>query len=150
MKPYKGYIIDDIHFKKFFENTVMVVGHVFESAYCFNKLTREEFGIFRFSYAPTCGMVGKNNDWCLVGGDILVLKTWADNTLRCIAELKDIFDLKAKDAYTVQILTDPWCEGSAIWELTINLNKLTRPVSLIKIRDFKEYIDKPYTNQIEW
>lgn len=150
MRPYKGYIKDDTNFKIFFENTVMVVGHVFESSYCFNKLTKEEFAIFQFKNDPTCGLIGKNNDWCLIGGDILVLRTWVDNTLRVIGELKNIFDLKAIDNYTVHILTDPWTNESAIWELTIDLKKLTRPTSLIKIRDFTEYVDKPYTDQIGW
>lgn len=59
MKPYKGYIKDDTNFKIFFENTVVVVGHVFESSYCFNKLTKEEFAIFQFNNDPTCGPIGK-------------------------------------------------------------------------------------------
>jgi hypothetical protein len=150
MKSYKGYIKDDKNFKILFENTVMIVGHVFESSYCFNQLTKEEFAIFQFDNDPTCGIVGRNNDWCLVGGDVLVLRTWIDNTLRMIGELKQIFELRMIEDYKVQILTDPWSDNSAIWQLTIDLTKLTRPISIEKIRDFKEYIDKPYAEKIEW
>jgi len=150
MRPYKGYIKDDSNFKTLFENTVMTVGHVFETAYCYNKLTKEEFAIFQFDNDPTCALVGKNNDWCLIGGDVLVLRTWVDNTLRILGELKNIYALKIIDDYTIQILTDPWTEQSAIWKLEIDLTRLTRPTSLSKIKDFKEYVDKEYTEQIVW
>jgi len=64
MRPYKGYIKDDLNFKILFENTVMIVGHIFETSYCFNKLTKEEFPIFEFDDDPCCGILGQNNDWC--------------------------------------------------------------------------------------
>ena len=150
MRPYKGFIKDDPNFKTIFENIVMTVGHVFETSYCYNKLTKEEFAIFKFDNDPTCGIVGQKNDWCLIGGDLLVLRTWVDNSLRLVGELKQIFDLKSIDDYTVQILTDPWTNNSEIWQLTIDLNKLKRPLTLIKIRDFKEYVDKPYTDDVVW
>ena len=150
MRPYKGFIKDDPNFRTLFENTVMTVGHIFETSYCYNKLTKEEFAIFEFDNDPTCGLIGKRNDWCLIGGDVLVLRTWVDNTLRFVGELKQILDLKTIDDYTVQILTDPWDNGSEIWQLTIDLNKLTRPLILTKIRDFKEYADKPYTDKVVW
>jgi hypothetical protein len=150
MRPYKGYIIDDPNFKTFFENNVMKVGHVFESSYCYNKLTKEEFTIFQFDNDPTCGLIGQRNDWCLIGGGVLVLRTWIDNTLRIVGDIKQIYDIKSIDEYTVQILTDPWADNPEIWQLTIDLNKLTRPLTLNKIKDFKEYADKPYTDKIDW
>jgi hypothetical protein len=150
MRTYKGYIKDDQNFRILFQTSVMLVGHVFETAYCYNKLTTEEFAIFLFDSHPTCALIGKNNDWCLVGGEDLVLSTWADNTLRVIGDIKQIFDLKAIEGYTVEILTDPWTDLSAIWRLEINLRKLTRPTSLFRIRDFKDYIGKPYSEQVVW
>jgi hypothetical protein len=150
MRPYKGYIKDDINFRKLSENTVMLLGHFFENAYVFNKITKEEFGIFQFNSDPVCGLIGKNNDWCLVGGDILVLKTWVDKTLRVIGDLKHIHELRATNEYTVQILIDPWTVESAIWQLDIDLTKLTKPINLFKIRDFTDYINKPYTEQVIW
>jgi hypothetical protein len=150
MRPYKGSIKDEANFRTLFQNSVLLVGHVFETAYCYNKLTREEFAIFEFDNEPTCALVGNNNDWCLVGGDILVLRTWVDNTLRMIDELKDIYELKALDAYNTQILTDPWNEHSAVWQLQIDLTKLTRPISLFKVKDFIDYIGKPYTERVAW
>ncbi|MFP9112312.1 hypothetical protein ACLI1A_00080 [Flavobacterium sp. RHBU_3] len=150
MKPYNGRLKDHENFKILFENTVMVVGHIFENSYCINKLTQEEFGIFEFYSDPTCGLIGKNNDWCLVGGEVLILKTYTDKTLRVIEDLKHIFELRAIDDYSTQILTDPWDEASAIWHLTIDLKKPHKPVSINKIRNFKDYLDKPYTENVEW
>jgi len=150
MRPYKGYIKDDPNFKQFFENAVMLLGHVFETAYCYNKITKEEFGLFQFDNDPTCGVVGKNNDWCLVGGDVLVLKTWFDNSLRLIGDLKQIHELRSVDDYKVQILIDPWSNEAAIWQLEIDKTKPTRPITLEKVKDFKDYTDKPYTEHIVW
>jgi hypothetical protein len=150
MRPYNGYIKDDTNFKKLYENTVMILGHVFETSYLYNKITKEEFAIFKSDNDPTCGLVSKNNDWCLVGGDQLVLRTFFDNTLRLIGDLKSIYDLKIVDDYKVQILIDPWSNGPSIWQLEININRAARLVDLIKICDFNDYIDKPYKEQIEW
>ena len=152
MRPYtlKGYIKDDPHFTTLFENAVMLIGHFFEIAYCYNKLTGEETEIFEFYNDPTCTLVGKNNDWCLVGGDLLVLKIWIDNSLRKLDQLKDVFDLKSVDEYTVLILNDPWSEESAIWQLSIDLTKLTQPTALFKVRDFNDYIEKPYSDKVIW
>ena len=149
MQPYTGYIKDDVNFKVLFENFVMLVGNVFEAAYCYNKLTKEEMGIFRFTNDPTCAVVGKNNDWVLIGGDQLVLKTWIDKTLR-ILDAENIHDFKIIDAYTVNILTDPWAKDAAIWQLQIDLTRLTRPIALIKVKDFKDYFEKPYTDEVIW
>jgi hypothetical protein len=150
MRPYKGYIKDDPNYRILYENFIMSVGHVYETSYCYSKLTKEEFAIFQFDNDPTCGVVGNNNDWCLIGGDVLVLRTWVDNTLRLVGDLKQIFDIKIIDDYTVQILTDPWTNYSEVWQLTIDLNKLTRPLTLTKIKDFKNYVDKPYTENVDW
>jgi hypothetical protein len=150
MTLHKGYINDNENFRKLFENTIMVLGHFFETAYIINKIIEEEIPIFEFDNDPTCGLIGKNNDWCLVGGDILVLKTWVDNTLRTFSELKSVHSLRAIDDYKVQILLDPWSEQSSIWQMEINLNKLTNPVTLFKMKDFSDYADKPYTDQIIW
>ena len=150
MRPYKGLIMDNPNFKVLFENKVMTVGHVFETSFCINKFTNEEFAVFEFDNEPTCGLVGQYNDWCLIGGDVLVLKTWIDNTLRLVGELKDIFDLKLIDAYTIHVLTNPWMDGSEIWQVSLDLNQLSRPMTLTKIRDFNEYSDKPYSDKVVW
>lgn len=150
MRPYKGYIKDDKNFRPLSENTIMLLGHVFETAYIVNKITNEESPVFQFYGDPTCGLIGKYNDWCLVGGEILILRTGVDNSVRSIGEFKNIHSLKAIDDYKAQILIDPWSEESSIWQIEIDLHKLTRPVNLYKLKDFKDYVDKPYTEEIFW
>ena len=145
-----GYAKDDPHFRKLYENTVMLVGHVFESAYCYDKLAREEFGIYQFIHDPTCAVVGRKNDWCLIGGEDLILRTWFDKTLRRIDSLKAIHDLKLIDDYKVQILVDPWSEEASIWQLEIDLNNPAKAITFFKVRDFKEYLGRPYVEKVHW
>jgi len=57
MKPYHGYIKDDKNFKILFENTIMILGHVFESSYVVDKITNQEIPIFEFYGDPTCGLI---------------------------------------------------------------------------------------------
>jgi hypothetical protein len=101
----------------------MLLGHFCESAYVYNKITKVEFGIFKFDNDPVCG---------LVGGDVLVLKAWFDNTLLLIGDLKDIHQLRLINEYSVHILTDPWTEESANCQLELDLNRLTRSKSYLK------------------
>ena len=121
----KRHITDDPHFHVLFENSIMIAGHVFEDAYCYNKLTKEELPIYVFYGNPDCAIVGNNNDWCLFGGNVLVLRTWADNTIRIIDELKEIYAFKAINEYTVHVLIDPWSDKSAIWQLEIDLTSFS-------------------------
>ncbi len=128
----------------------MLLGHIFENSYCINKITKEEFGIFQFENDPTSGLVGKNNDWCLVGGEVLVLRTWFDDSVRLINGLNNIHDLKRIDDYKIHILTDPWTKESSIWQLEIDPGKPTMPITLLKLRDFENYINKPYSETVKW
>ena len=123
MRPFKGYIVEQPGFRLLVENFVLVVGHLYEDAYCYNKITKEEIGIFRFEGDPTCAVIGANNDWCLVGGHVLVLRTFYDRTVRPVGDLKDIHDLRLVGPYLAQLLTDPWSGQSAIWQLDIIPNR---------------------------
>ena len=68
--------------------------------------------------------------------------------MRSIGELKNVHSLKAIDDYKAQILIDPRNEEASTWQIEIDLNKLTRPINLYKLNDFKDYFDKPYTDEI--
>lgn len=138
------------NFKVLDESFMMILGHVFEKVYCIEKSTRKETPIFDFYGDPTCGLIGSRNDWFLLGGDILILKTDKDNTVQPISNLTDIFELKLIDDYSALILTDPWSAKSAIYKLTIELNATIRKIEVEKIRAFNEYYNKPYSDSIEW
>jgi hypothetical protein len=150
MRSYKGYVIDQPGFRRLFENFVLVVGHFYEDAYSYNKITKEEIGIFRFEGDPTCAVVGTNNDWCLIGGHILILKTFYDRTVRPAGDLKDIYDLRLVSAYSAQLLTDPWSPESAIWQLDINPNRAAPGMNFWKIRDFHDYLGKRFEANVNW
>ena len=98
---------DQPGFRLLYENFVMSLGHIFEDAYCYNKLTKEAMGIWRFKYDPTCGIISKNNDWSLVGGEILILKTFFYRTVRPVGDLQDIHEIKLVGDNAAQFLTDP-------------------------------------------
>ena len=49
MTHHKGYIKDNENFRKLYENTSMVLGHFFETAYIINKIIKEEIPIFEFN-----------------------------------------------------------------------------------------------------
>jgi len=150
MHPFKGYVKDQPGFKLLYENFVVILGHLYEETYYYNKLTKEEIGVWKFQYDPTCGIVGKNNDWCLVGGDILILRTFLDHTVRPIGDLRDIHEIRLIDDYTAQILIDPWSENAAIWQLDLDLNRFAPRNSLWKVKDFKDYFGKPYEENVNW
>lgn len=137
MRSYKGYIVDQSGFRLLYKNFVMVLGHLYEDAYSYNKITKEEIDIWRFHHEPTCGLIGKNNDWCLVGGEGLILRTNFDRTVRQVGDLQNIHDLRLVNDYTAQILTDPWSEDAAIWQLEIDLNRVAPSIGLWKVKDFK-------------
>jgi len=150
MNPYKGYLKDQPGFRVLNENYIMLLGHLYEDAWCYNKLTKEEIGIWRFQNDPTCGIIGRNNDWCLVGGEILILRTFSDHTVRPVGELENIHAIRINDEYEAQILIDPWSENAAIWHFELDLSQVAPAIGLWKIKDFKEYQDKPYTENVEW
>jgi hypothetical protein len=147
----------DPNFIKLTETSAMVLGHVVNSAFMFNKQTSEEYSIFKFKREPTCGLIGRNNDWCLVGGNVLVLRTLADDCVRIFHDFKNIYQFKIVNDYSVQILINPWSQKASIWQLEINsikltspVNELEAPVNIFKVKDFKDYINKPTTEQIVW
>ena len=62
-------------------------------------------------------------------------------------KVEQIFAFKALDACSVQILTDPWTDTSAIWQLDIAPGS---PVQLYKVKDFGAYRNEPYTEDVVW
>ncbi|NVK65031.1 MAG: hypothetical protein HWE22_10615 [Flavobacteriales bacterium] len=140
----------DENFKTLDESLVCRLGYQFETACLIDKITNQITPIFEFYGNPTCGLIGNRNDWFLIGGEVLILKTNVDNTIQPIGDLKNIHSLKLLDDYAALILTDPWSEESAIYKLTITLNPTIRKIELKKIRNFTKYIDQSYTENIEW
>jgi hypothetical protein len=128
----------------------IVIYHEDETVFCLHKPSGESFPVHQCYGDPVCALIGRNNEWCLIGGDVLVLLLFQDRTTRIIDSLKWIFELRLVNDETVQILIDPWGEAPAIWELTIRSDYQHEPVQPVKIKDFPEYKNKPYTEAIVW
>ncbi len=71
---------------------------------------------------------------------------WKNNQLKTIEDssLQWIHDMRQVGENEVEILTDPWSDNSAIWLFNIIRE------SKIKIREFKDYKSKEYTEDVKW
>ena len=132
-----------------FETDKLRVEHEFENAYLIEKASGKELLFDDFYGDPKCGLISKNNDWAIIAGEHLTI--WrADKKIKKRInrieheELKWIHDLRLKAENIIEILTDPWSEKSAIWELDI------KSLQYVKIREFLKYKDSEYTESIEW
>ncbi|HAD13979.1 MAG TPA: hypothetical protein DCF33_16260 [Saprospirales bacterium] len=134
----------------FSQTASIVIYHECETAFCLHKPSGESFPVHQFYGDPVCALIGRNDDWCLIGGDVLVLLWVQDRTTKIIDGLKWIFDLRIVNDMTIQILTDPWGEAPAIWELAIRPDYPNEPAQPIKIKDFPGYKNKPFTESVMW
>ncbi len=132
-----------------FETDKLKIEHEFENAYLIEKQSGKELLFDDFYGDPTCGLISLNNDWAIIAGEHLTIWRADKRKNKQIEriehdELKWIHDVRLKSENTIEILTDPWSEKSAIWELNISLMKF------VKIREFKKYQDSEYAETIEW
>lgn len=135
---------NDPNYHELHANDKYSVGHVFENIYITNKIENKTINIGSMYGEPSCALISEENSWCIVGGSELLL--WKENT---VIEIKDdnlywACRLRQSDHEKVQILVDPWSEGSSIWELNIHT------LESEKIRDFDSYKGKTYTENIDW
>jgi len=126
------------------ETDVYLVGYQYEDAYIIEKKNFREVVVEDFYGDPSCALISRNNDWIIIAGERLVI--WKDNRLYEPAQegFQWIHALRTHDQKTVEILTDPWTEHSAIWTLN------TDTLALGKVRDFYDYRDKPWTEDVVW
>lgn len=134
----------DNNFKILNETKKYVLGHIFEEAYLIDKITNEKYELGSTYGDPSCGLIDQGNKWCIVGGSTLIIWTTKETTELKANELYWACRIRQINQNSVQILIDPWADSSSIWELNI-LDKI-----YFKIRDFNNYKDKGYTEQIEW
>jgi hypothetical protein len=120
------------------------IGHIFEDAYLIEKRNGEEIVHDDFYGDPSCGLISRSNDWAIIAGEHLTI--WTKGKTRKIEneDLRWIYDLRTSDDKTVEILTDPWSDKSAIW----TLDMVT--LQFKKISDFDDYKEKERTDEIVW
>lgn len=137
-------MIKNTNYKKIYETENFILGYIFEEAYLTNKITNQNILLSTFYGEPLCGIISKENSWCLVGGSRLVV--WTTDELFEIENKKLIwaYDIRQICKNKVEILIDPWSENSSIWEFNITTKEIR------KIKDFNEYKNKEYTEHIIW
>ncbi|MEM1002434.1 MAG: hypothetical protein AAGH46_07285 [Bacteroidota bacterium] len=59
-------------------------------------------------------------------------------------KLKWIHSIRVKNSETVELLTDPWGENPAIWEIS------TETFEFVKVRDFNDYKGREYSEDLIW
>lgn len=132
-----------------FETDSLIIKHEFENAYLIEKSSGKELLFDDFYGDPKCGLISKNNDWAIIAGEHLTI--WRANKRKNKQieriehdELKWIHDIRLKSENIIEILTDPWSENSSIWEMEIDSLRFS------KLRDFKDYLETEYTENIDW
>lgn len=92
----------------------------------------------------TKGLISLNNEWVALGGEKLII--WINQTFYTIpdSQIKYIHDIRQLSDYEIEILIDPWVTNSAIWKLIVNT------FEIIKVRDFNDYHEQPYSENVIW
>ncbi len=126
------------------ETNQLVLGHYYEYVSLTIKATNEKVDLGYIYGNPNCGLIGKTNEWCIACGATLLVWTKGE-----IVEIEDkylvwIEAARSKSESKVELLTDPWAAHSAIWEFDVFARTKT------KIRDFTDYLDKEYTENVVW
>jgi hypothetical protein len=141
-------IIKDAHFHKLHETDKFIVGYVFEYAYLISKKNHKEIYMGDFYGDPTCGLIGADNTWCLVGGATLNLWREGENILEIEDDdLNWIYKIRQTAPHEVELLIDPWSEKAYIWYLNIQtlvrhkIRNYTSVMSLnnCRIKSFESY-----------
>ncbi|GGF28156.1 hypothetical protein GCM10011383_44870 [Hymenobacter cavernae] len=127
------------------ENSELLLGHSFETAILICKWSGEHLFVDDFYGDPTCGCISPTSEWALVAGEHITVWRKAQGVTQLVAEqLRYVQALRLIDATDVQLLIDPWGTHAAIWRLHL------MDLSLRKVRDFPDYQDRAYEEQIDW
>lgn len=126
------------------ETSELRLEHEFESVYLVRKADNQILNSDDFNGDPECGLIDKENNWAIVAGSHLTL--WTQTTERKFQtkQFKDIHSIRLLNGETIEILTDPWAETSAVWKLNLITFELT------KVADFEKYQGKEYSENVEW
>lgn len=136
-------ILNDPLFVQHAADDQLVVGSLHESIYLLNRQTQQIELLDSFYGNPACAIIAQNHQWILMGGDHLSLYDICSGHLSEIA-LPWVLAMRQTDTWKASILTDPWSEEAAVWEIDVQTKKLC------KTRPFPDYIDQPYREDILW
>ena len=137
--------IEGDYFKPLHNTERMILGHVYEYVSLIEKY-RNEIVFDTYIYGdPTCGIISQKNDWCIVCGSHTFILWTPKETVRFEdVDFLSAYDLRQIDDNTVDILIDPWSDKAAVWQFNIATKQA------FKVRDFDDYKDREYTDNVEW
>ncbi len=124
------------------ETDKLRIGHEFEEAWLIDKETCQTLMRGDFYGDPECTLIDSNNLWALIGGEHLTV--WRNGQAGRIANVKWVHSLRKKGEAEVEILTDPWSEAPASWEMDMATGFVR------KVRDFDDYRGKERTEDVIW
>jgi hypothetical protein len=127
-----------------YETNELRIEHEFEYALLIDKASGKALFEDDFYGDPYCGLIDINNNWAIVAGEHLSIWTPKKTKIFNHEDLRWIHSLRVKDNETVEILIDPWSENSSIWEIN------TQTFEIKKVRDFLDYKEKEYTENVIW
>ncbi|MBD8491343.1 hypothetical protein IFO69_21515 [Echinicola sp. CAU 1574] len=127
-----------------YETDKLKLENEFEATFLTDKKSGKTLMEDDFYGDPNCGLIDKDNKWAIVAGEHLTIWTPKKWTRINDEELKWIHSIRIKNSETVEILTDPWNDNSAIWEID------TRTFDFKKIKDFEDYKDQEYSENVIW
>jgi len=122
--------------------TELSLAYIYEEGYLVHAGTKEIIFLGWFYGNPGCGAVDINNQWAVMAGiDMFIV--WNNGSLQELP-FPNAYEIRIFNNELLHILTDPWSEDCAIWQFDINTQQFS------KIRDFKDYQEKEYTEDVKW
>ncbi|MCF6405112.1 hypothetical protein L3C95_19575 [Chitinophaga filiformis] len=110
-----------------------------ENAYLLHLDTREVTYLNWFYGNPTCGLISEDERWVVVAGEFEIT-VWDEGVVTTI-DASPVFDIRQKDAFTVELLVSIPYLDAAVWELnvaTMELQKTGHYTSFFN----REYLSK--------
>ncbi|MCP5024549.1 MAG: hypothetical protein GY930_22645 [bacterium] len=103
---------------------------------------------------PSCGVIGPNEDWVVVGGCGLELHRIGGESevlfrqgMSPLGEAQEywfVHDMRLEGTDTVRILFDPWDKYASVWTVRCPEFKLC------KIQDGPSLADEPYRDNVDF
>ncbi|WP_092770311.1 hypothetical protein [Hymenobacter actinosclerus] len=127
------------------ETDSFLLGHTYEDALLIRKRNGEHVIEDDFYGDPTCGYISRQDDWAVVAGEHVT--TWHSKRGKQIVRFENhqwVQALRYIENACIQLLVDSFGKHGAIWELDVQRNSLRR------IREFQDYREQPFTEDIIW
>ena len=110
-----------------------------ENAYLLHLDTREVTYLNWFYGNPTCGVISDDEKWVVVAGDFEIT-VWDEGVVTTI-DTNPVFDMRQKDAFTVELLVNIPYLDAAVWELNVATMELRETAHYTTFFN-KEYLSK--------